>query len=83
MKKLKDSFVSAPRYSTKWENYFEIYDKIFNKYQDKKITFVEIGVGDGGSLFMWRSYFENKIRIIGIDLNIKGSKKSSAFRLSF
>lgn len=34
-----------------------------------QFTFVEVGVLDGGSLFMWRDFFGNKARIIGIDLN--------------
>ena len=40
-----------------------------NKYVNKKIVFVEVGVADGGSLHMWRSYLGKKARIIGIDLN--------------
>jgi hypothetical protein len=36
---------------------------------DKKITFVEVGVLQGGSLFMWREYFGKDARIIGIDLH--------------
>ena len=35
----------------------------------KEITFVEVGVLHGGSLFMWREYFGKKARIIGIDLH--------------
>ena len=36
---------------------------------NKKITFVEIGIGNGGSLFMWKKFFGKKARIIGIELN--------------
>ena len=32
-------------------------------------TLVEVGVLNGGSLFMWRKYFGENVRIIGIDLN--------------
>jgi hypothetical protein len=39
------------------------------KYRNTSITFVEIGVLDGGSLFMWRKFFGDAARIIGIDLN--------------
>ena len=42
---------------------------MFNGYVGKKITFVEIGVLQGGSLFMWREYFGKNARIIGIDLH--------------
>ena len=38
-------------------------------YINKKIVFVEIGIFQGGSLQMWRKFFGNKARIIGIDVN--------------
>ena len=60
--------------SIKHSTYFEVYDKLFSKYRNKKITFVEIGILGGGSLFMWRNFFGPKARIIGIDLN-PGAKK--------
>lgn len=53
----------------KWDNYFEIYEEIFREFINKKITFVEVGIGNGGSLFMWRKFFGSKARIIGIELN--------------
>ena len=55
--------------SIKHSTYFEVYDELFSKLRNKKITFVEIGILGGGSLFMWREYFGKKARIIGIDLN--------------
>lgn len=64
-----DSFNSAPYYSIKHNNYFEIYDLLFRKFIGSEVVFVEIGILDGGSLFMWRDYFGPKARIIGIDLN--------------
>jgi hypothetical protein len=53
----------------KHTTYFDVYDELFFSYRNKKITFVEIGVYGGGSLFMWRNFFGPKARIIGIDLN--------------
>ena len=47
MSKLIKSFKTAPKYSIKWSNYFEIYERLFGKFINKKITFVEIGIGDG------------------------------------
>jgi hypothetical protein len=38
------------------------------------VTFCEIGVLNGGSLFMWRNYFGADTRIIGIDLNPEAKK---------
>ena len=68
------SFNKSPKYSIKWNNYFKVYEEILNKYKNKKIKFVEIGIGDGGSLFMWKSFFKKKIEIIGIDLNPEAKK---------
>lgn len=68
-KKLFDHFKSSPKYTIKWDNYFEIYDTIFKKYENKKITIVEVGVGNGGSLFMWKSFFKDNARVIGVELN--------------
>ena len=69
-KKIKDCFLNSPYSSTKHDSYFNTYDELFSKYIDKDITFVEIGVLNGGSLFMWKDYFGDKARIIGIDNNI-------------
>ena len=71
MKKISalEAYKASPYPSAKHTTYFDIYDKIFNEYQDKQITFVEVGVLLGGSLFMWKNYFGDKARIIGIDLN--------------
>ena len=41
---------------------------------DKRITFVEIGILDGGSLFMFRDFLGKRARIIGIDLNSNAKK---------
>ena len=60
--------------SLKSDTYFQVYEEIFNKYIEKKITFVEVGVLHGGSLFMWREYFGKTARIIGIDLNPKAKE---------
>ena len=67
-------FKKSKKYSIKWSSYFQVYEKIFSKYRNKKIKFVEIGVANGGSLFMWKKYFGKKAKIIGIDLNPKVKK---------
>ena len=63
------SFMKSKYSSIKCANYFHIYDELFKKYKNKKITFVEIGIFSGGSLFMWRNYFKAGSKIYGIDLN--------------
>ena len=68
------SFLNSKYLSTKHTTYFEVYDEVFKKYINKDVTFVEIGVLSGGSLFMWRKFFGPKARIIGIDLNPEAKK---------
>lgn len=63
------SFKKSPYFSMKSKNYFGIYDHLFSSYRGQEITFVEIGILQGGSLFMWRDFFGPQARIIGIDLN--------------
>ena len=60
--------------SLKIDSYFQVYEEIFKNYVNSKITFVEVGVLGGGSLFMWREYFGKDARIIGIDLNPEAEK---------
>ena len=67
-------FRKSKKYSIKWSNYFQVYEKKFSRYRNKKIKFVEIGVANGGSLFMWKNYFGKKAKIIGIDLNPNAKK---------
>lgn len=74
MKNIIKSFKSSPKFSIKWNNYFDIYNKIFQRFVNKKITFVEIGVGNGGSLYMWKNFFGRQAKIIGIELNPNAKK---------
>ena len=67
-------FKNSKKYSIKWSSYFQVYEKILSNYKNKKIKFVEIGVANGGSLFMWKKYFGKKAKIIGIDLNPAAKK---------
>lgn len=64
-----NSFIKSPYKSIKHSSYFEVYEKLLQGYQNKKLVFIEIGVLNGGSLFMWREYFGKKAKIVGIDLN--------------
>lgn len=55
----------------KWIDYFEVYHRAFARFRDQAITFLEIGVQNGGSMHMWRHYFGPTARIIGIDIDPK------------
>ena len=68
------AYIASPHRSIKHTTYFQVYEQLFKPYRNKKITFVEVGVLDGGSLFMWRKFFGKKARIIGIDLNPEAKK---------
>ncbi len=50
------------------ENYFDIYERYFNKIRNDKLNILELGVRDGSSLRIWREYFD-KANILGIDIN--------------
>ncbi len=52
----------------KWEHYYRIYDHHFRHLRGKAITVLEIGIGSGGSLKLWRRYFGRSCSIIGIDI---------------
>lgn len=66
---LRDIYDSVPYLSIKYDNYFPAYEALLNKYVGQEVTVIEVGIYNGGSLFMWRKFFGSKARIIGIDLN--------------
>jgi len=63
------AYKKSPYLSLKHSTYFQVYEELLSQYRNTAFTFVEIGVLNGGSLFMWREFFGDKARIIGIDLN--------------
>ena len=62
-------FNESKNLSSKWVKYFDVYEENFSKFKGKNITFIEIGVSNGGSLEIWKKYFGPNSRIIGIDIN--------------
>lgn len=64
-----DAFLKSPYSSSKHSTYFPVYDRLFSRFAGTEFTFVEVGVLNGGSLFMWRELFGDKARIIGVELN--------------
>ncbi len=53
----------------KWVHYFPIYERHFSPWQNRSLTFIEIGVSGGGSLQMWQRFFGPLAKIVGIDIN--------------
>lgn len=69
-----ESYKKSPYLSLKHSSYFQVYADLLDQYRNKPITFVDVGVANGGSLFMWRDYFGVSVRIIGIDFNPNAKK---------
>lgn len=70
MNELRNYFEkNEKRLINKFDHYFDVYERYFSKFRNKKITIVEIGVYQGGSLQMWREYFGNEAVIWGIDID--------------
>lgn len=59
----------SPHPSIKISSYFPVYADLFSHLRGTDCTFVETGILDGGSLFMWRAWLGPRARIVGIDLN--------------
>lgn len=53
----------------KWAHYFDAYERHLARFRGKNVVFVEIGVGKGGSLEMWRAWLGPRARIVGIDID--------------
>jgi len=51
----------------KWLHYFPVYDEAFKDIADAPARILEIGVGRGGSLRLWRRLFPKAVHVVGID----------------
>lgn len=67
--KLKDLFYASPKSTDKWSRYFDVYQRYLEKYEGKNITFVEVGVQNGGSMEMWSKFFGSESKLYGIDIS--------------
>lgn len=67
-------FSSSGRKLHKWTHYLPIYETYFRPWRGSQVRMLEIGVQNGGSLEMWRSYFGSDAIICGIDINPECSK---------
>jgi Methyltransferase domain len=71
---IERAFYRSRYFSHKYDTYFPVYDRLFSPYRGRPIVFVEVGVLSGGSLFMWRDYFGDRARIIGVEFNPQATK---------
>jgi len=52
----------------KCPHYFPIYESHFRRYVNRPVTFLEIGVAEGGSLQLWKRYLGPYAQVVGIDI---------------
>jgi len=52
----------------KWNHYFELYQKHFQKFVGHEVHILEIGIYSGGSLEMWKHYFGSQCHVYGVDI---------------
>ncbi len=67
--RLFDIYKRTKYLSVKHDSYFQVYEELLKGYVGKPITFVEVGIFNGGSIFMWREFLGPQARIVGIDCN--------------
>jgi len=66
----RDAYFSERSFnSDKWEHYFDIYDHLLSPFYGKDISFLEIGVQNGGSLEVARKLFGANSKILGLDID--------------
>lgn len=79
---LVKNWQDSPHPTGKITSYFPAYVELFGHLVNKRCVFIEIGVLDGGSLFMWRNWLGAEARIIGIDQNPEAKKwEESGFEI--
>lgn len=57
------------RRTHKWYQYFPVYERHFDRFRNQHITLFEIGIGEGGSLQLWKRHLGPFARIVGIDVH--------------
>jgi cephalosporin hydroxylase len=66
---LREIFDNLDLHCGKWSEYFDIYERHFAKYRNRKPVVVEVGICRGGSAEMWKKYFGTDATIVGIDVD--------------
>ncbi len=56
------------RRSHKWHQYFPVYERHLERFRNRHVTIIEVGLGEGGSLQMWRRYLGPFAIVVGIDI---------------
>ncbi|GJE60387.1 class I SAM-dependent methyltransferase [Methylobacterium trifolii] len=67
MRLWQDFTTNQGRTIHKWAHYFPAYERHFSPFVGRPIRFLEIGIGDGGSVEMWKRYFGPYAHFVGLD----------------
>jgi hypothetical protein len=82
LQELLEAWRRSPQPTIKITSYFPAYSQLFSRLRGTECTLIEVGILDGGSLFMWRDWLGDKARIIGVDLNPEAAKwRDSGFEI--
>lgn len=65
---------TGPRTLFKMEHYLEIYDDLLAPWQNRDLSFLEIGVYKGGSIPMWQGFFGGGSRLTFLDIDPECAK---------
>jgi len=52
----------------KWDHYFDVYHRHFDRFRNTDVHILEIGIYSGGSLELWREYFGPRCHVYGVDV---------------
>ncbi len=52
----------------KWDHYLDIYNRHLQKFMDREVHVMEVGVYSGGGLRMLRNYFGERSQLYGVDI---------------
>jgi GT2 family glycosyltransferase len=55
--------------SDKWSSYLPVYEEAFAPLQGRKVSLLEIGIQNGGSLEIYSQYFPSFEKLVGCDIN--------------
>lgn len=70
MQTLRDIFYAHEgRLVHKWDHYLDVYEYYFERFRGREVNLLEIGVSQGGSIQMWKSYFGEGLNIYSVDIN--------------
>jgi cephalosporin hydroxylase len=56
------------RLTFKWTHYFPVYEQHLARFVNRPAVVWEIGVGEGGSLQLWKQYFGAHVQVVGLDI---------------